>query len=540
MARSWAMDRPIHSSSLVGLGTPTVAPRGSVGETDRSSTLARQGILSLVLLVLIAGAGGAQDPPAESAEASPPEKEIADLWDEVEDFFVLGQGSQIEPPSEARNGSTPRAGSKTRSDSKTSASTRARKEARRRSREKESSTEVEFGGHLKLQGLASTYPDDSLLRELWDATSLDSNVDVRVNSRIDFGRIDLVADAQLVGLFGDQIEGTRAFGLQSGAGFLRFQDDAMRAVDLTKVHRDRGRSAFLSRFDRLSIGYTGSRNVLRLGRQAVTWGNGFAYTPMDIFNPFDPAAVDKEFKPGDDMVYGQHLLSRGDDVQLVWVGRRDALGELDAGFDSPVGSVALKYHGLFGSTEVDVLLARHYGDDIYGLGGTRSLGGAVWRGDVVVTDSELDTTVSAVSGLTYSWVLGGKNFSGFLEAHYNGFGQSNEDYSPSALAANIELQERLVRRELFTLGRRYLAASTTIELTPLFLVTPNLFFNADDSSGLVQIVGQNDLSQSLLLQTAISFPFGGSGTEFGGVPSGVPGRFLSSGPQLFVQLARYF
>jgi len=37
----------------------------------------------------------------------------------------------------------------------------------------------------------------------------------------------------------------------------------------------------------------------------LSWGNGLVFSPMDIVNPFDPTAVDTEYKAGDDMLYGQ-------------------------------------------------------------------------------------------------------------------------------------------------------------------------------------------------------------------------------------------
>ena len=53
------------------------------------------------------------------------------------------------------------------------------------------------------------------------------------------------------------------------------------------------------------MGFATDHVVMRFGRQAITWGNGLVFNAMDIFNPFDPAAVDKEYKTGDDMIYGQ-------------------------------------------------------------------------------------------------------------------------------------------------------------------------------------------------------------------------------------------
>ena len=73
---------------------------------------------------------------------------------------------------------------------------------------------------------------------------------------------------------------------------------------------------------------------------------------MDILNPFDPAAVDKEYKLGDDMLYGQLARRNGDDLQGVVVFRRN----LETGnVDQDWSSVALKYHGFAGPGEYDLL-----------------------------------------------------------------------------------------------------------------------------------------------------------------------------------------
>jgi hypothetical protein len=262
------------------------------------------------------------------------------------------------------------------------------------------------------------------------------------------------------------------------------------------------------------------------------------YTPMDIFNPFDPAAVDTEYKTGDDMVYGQYLRDNGHDIQTVMVVRRNFIsGDVEAA-DS---SLAFKYHGIGAESEFDVLAAEHYDEPLVGFGGNRNLGGAVLRGDLTVSFTENDDAVaSLVTSGSYSWTWGGKNVSGVLEYFFNGFGQSDGRYSAQDLAQNPELLERLVRGELFTLGRHYIAASAMIEMTPLFLVTPNAFVNISDGSALLQFVTQNDLAENLLLLGAVNLPVGPDGTEFGGIESGTPGEFLSQGPGFFVQLAWYF
>ena len=130
--------------------------------------------------------------------------------------------------------------------------------------------------------------------------------------------------------------------------------------------------------------------------------------------------------------------------------------------------------------------------------------------------------------------------SGHVEFYRNGFGIDNGDYSPDNLAQNPELISRIKRGELFVLGENYLAASATIELTPLWLLTSTIFANLDDDSNLIQFVSQHDFLQNLQLLVAVNIPGGNNKSEFGGIDSGVPGKPLSVDESLFAQLAFYF
>jgi hypothetical protein len=257
---------------------------------------------------------------------------------------------------------------------------------------------------------------------------------------------------------------------------------------------------------------------------------------MDLVNPFDPAAVDTEYKAGDDMVYLQYLQDSGNDLQAAAVVRRNPLnGEVE----SEQATVAVKYHGFVGNSEYDLLVAEHYDDLVLGLGGTWSPGGAVLRGDLVVTDTDSDTHVQLVANWTYSWTWRGRNMSGALEYHFNGFGQQDGRYDPESLAENPDLLERLARGETFTLGRHYLAGSVLIEMTPLWTLTPTLLANIGDPSALLQLVTSRSLSDNVTFLGSLNVPVGPGGSEFGGIESG-DGLYLSTGPGVFAQLAWYF
>jgi hypothetical protein len=399
----------------------------------------------------------------------------------------------------------------------------------------------EFGGHLKTRGTVQTFPDDSAINALTGSSANDLNMDLRLLFSADKGAWDFKTDGQAIVLYGDTVQYTRELVQQAPIYetlFGRLPNDDRRWWDLTNIIEDHNKLAVIGRLDRLSVGYTSTNMALRFGRQAISWGNGLMFTPMDIVNPFDPTQVDTEYKPGDDMLYGQYLRNNGDDIQATYVVRRNPV---TGAVESDQATLAGKYHGFAGPAEFDVLAASHYADALVALGGGLDVGGAVWRSDIVLNDTDSEDVIAQfVVNTSYSWVWGDKNVSGSAEYYFNGFGQSDGCYSPDCLASNPELVKRISRRQLFNLGRHYLGGSLMIEMTPLFTLTPNLFWNVGDGSALLQVVTQNSLGDNLVLLGALGVPMGPSGTEYGGIETDVSGIYFSSDLSLFLQLGWYF
>ena len=381
---------------------------------------------------------------------------------------------------------------------------------------------TEFGGYTKLRAVVQSYPSDSLFRDLYGSSATDTVGDLRLNLEHRQSGWTFSTSYQLAALNGPSIS---------------TPDDGRRLFDLTSVIESGDESALVHRLDRLWLGYTSEKTVVRFGRQALSWGNGLFYAPMDLVNPFDPAAVDTEYKAGDDMLYLQYLTDNGADFQGAYVIRRSALTD---DVDTDVATTALKYHGFKGDAEFDVLVARHYSDDVLGLGFSRALGGAHWSSDIVLTDTDFDTYVQLSTNLSYSWNWAGKNMSGAVEYHFNGFGQHSENFDPLSLAANPDLLARLTRGESFTLGRHYIAGSVMVEMTPLWTLTPTLLVNVGDPSGLLQFVTNYSLSDNMTLLASLNVSVGDSGSEFGGIETAVPGRYLSRSAGVFAQWSWYF
>lgn len=398
-------------------------------------------------------------------------------------------------------------------------------------------TAYAFGGHVKPRLRGQTFADESIFRALTGSSALDLEADLRLNFEIDRGPWSFETAYQLFAGYGDRIEYSRSLQGDVLLSADRLPNDRRRLMNLTDIIRDKGKFAALHRLDRLWLRFSGEKTVVRIGRQAISWGNGFFFAPMDLVNPFDPAAIDTEYKPGDDMIYVQYLRDNGDDLQAAAVIRRDVVsGDVDA----DEGTITVKYHALTESAEFDLLLAKTYDRPTAGLGANRSIGGAVWRGDVVITDVRSGVKAQVVTNINYSWTWADRNVSGVVEYYYNGFGQKAGHYDPPSLAQNPELLQRLARGETFSLGRHYLAGGLTIEMTPLWQMAPNAFINVADPSALLQLVTQYSLGDNAVLLGAINVPVGGNGTEYGGIESGIDDVYLSSGVGVFAQLAWYF
>lgn len=397
--------------------------------------------------------------------------------------------------------------------------------------------EMEIGGHTKFSLTGQSYPEQSVFRDLVGHDSLDATGDLRLNFKINRERWSVDAAYQLLALHGDSVELGRLLPGGTDIFFPGLPNDDRRLFDMTHVIRDSGKTSLLHRLDRLVVGYTNEKAVVRFGRQALSWGNGLFYAPMDLVNPFDPATVDTEYKAGDDMLYTQYLRDSGDDVQGAYVIRRQPEnGDVESG----ESTATVKYHGFLGEAEYDLLLADHYGDAVLGLGGGKSIGGAIWRADIVATHTDIDTYLQIVTNFTYSWNWFDRNMSGAIEYFYNGFGQRSGDYDSASLADNPDLLERVERGELFSIGRHYLAGSVLVEMTPLWSITPTVLANLAEPSGLFQLVTNYSVSDNMTFLGSINVPVGPKGSEFGGIESGLPDRYLSGGAGLFAQIAWYF
>jgi hypothetical protein len=398
-----------------------------------------------------------------------------------------------------------------------------------------------WGGRFKTTGNVSRVTDDTIFAPVGTGTYYDGSSNFRlINETFFTDSVFFEVDYELILAGGDGIRKQQELkelfpNLPGNVFFLGTPlDDNRRLMDLTHIIKEEDGWFLLHRLDRLYLTLLAERGSVRIGRQAVTWGDGFVFNPMDLFNPFPPTAIDRDYKAGDDMVNAQFTLAQNGDVQLLYVARRDPENN-KVGSDQ--ASLAGKLHFAAGTTEFDVMGSKHFEDNVVGIGSTGYLGDAAWRLDGTWTFlDDGNDHLYLVANMDYSWVWFEKNFYGFIEYYFNGLGKDNY---PDALL-DPDITERLARGELFVMGRNYLSGHIQAELHPLFKVFFTAINNIEDPSGILQPYVTWDITQNLQLTGGVNVYYGAKGTEFGGFKAPQTDLIIKSPDNVYIWLTYFF
>lgn len=391
---------------------------------------------------------------------------------------------------------------------------------------------LEFDARVKWFGTASALPSHDIQRLQDQTPAYDTNIDLRLMFRQETGSFRFLVDHSTTLISGD------SFGFFNAPQTTLDQsptDDERRVMDLTWEIEDGSRHRSLHRLDRLAMQYQQGDWSVTLGRQAVSWGNGLVFQPLDLFSPFAPTTVDRDYKAGDDLLLVERLFADGSDVQLLVVGRRDA----DEDLTGQAGSAAVKWHGFFGEGELELVAAKHYTDAVYGISGRFPMGGALVRSDIVATHlRDGDWEISGIVNVDYGLTLLERTAYVFAEYFHNGFGV--DDIPGSVVALPPELLERLGRGEVFNVMRDYLAVGATLQWHPLWTQSLVVIGNLHDGSSLLQTSLSYEPGDHQRMQFGWVEPLGSAGDEFGGLP--LLGDAITTGgaSTVFVRWLYYF
>lgn len=379
---------------------------------------------------------------------------------------------------------------------------------------------------LKAFGAAQRLPAGDLLRDEAGTPAYDGSLDLRALFAAERGALHVTIDHTVLVESGDSF----AFARSPLTTLDQTPtDDARRLFDLTWTVEDGDRHRTVQRFDRAVVEYRATDWGLAVGRRAVSWGSGIVFQPLDLFAPFAPTTVDRDYKPGEDVILFDRLNRGGSDLQVLGVFRRDEAGQRDR----DAGSLGARWHGELGrgkagSGEVELLGGRHYRDAVAGATVRMPLGGALARADVLVTEVDGGGRFwSAVANVDYSLVAFGRNAYVFAELFRNGFGVGEDAVDLARVPER--LRSRLARGEVFNLMRRYAAVGGTLEWHPLWTQSLTVIGNLDDGSALLQGELRWTPTDALRLDAGFVDGRGSRGEEFGALPLPLDGAATTGG-----------
>ncbi len=146
---------------------------------------------------------------------------------------------------------------------------------------------AEVGGYLKVHGFAFSWGNEKELVEL-----------LRFRLRVE----------ESIGLFTVKLH--YELDMQAGPSYFNslLTGIYFDAFEPSTIYSDSSTSLY-HYLDRASISYSGERLAFEVGRQRIVWGKARLFSPLDLFNPYNPFALEKEERQGVDALKVQLYFS---------------------------------------------------------------------------------------------------------------------------------------------------------------------------------------------------------------------------------------
>lgn len=233
---------------------------------------------------------------------------------------------------------------------------------------------------------------------------------------------------------------------------------------------------------------------LRIGRQRIAWGTGRFWSPLDLFNPISPTALEPGEREGVDAVLLEHKRSAISRFSAVYAPVR-------GGRDHVVG----QWHDNQAGMDYSVALGRVPEGTMLGVDLAGQLGGAGIRAEWTTTrrDNARGTPHRLMLGWDYAFA---SSLNLTAEAYYDGSGAS--DPARCDLPALLAGQRR-------TVAKRYLGLYASYEPTPLLKTQARLAMNLDDRSWYLSPRLVHSAGENLELSAGAQWFGGSAASEFG-------------------------
>lgn len=248
------------------------------------------------------------------------------------------------------------------------------------------------------------------------------------------------------------------------------------------------------RLYRATMTFTSGGVDLRIGRQRIAWGTGRFWSPLDILNPLSPTTLEREERVGVDAALAEYklgALSRASFVYAPQHSRGDA-------------SAALRWQSNAATVDYSFVAGRFMRDAVAGADVATQIGEAGLRAELTHTRPDNGAQFQrALLGLDYAFA---NTLTVSGEIYYNGAGTADSrlyDFT-SLFAGRIQ-----------SVGRRYLGAFMSYEITPLLKSSNYLVVNLDDRSRYFSPSVLYSIRTNLDLTLGVQWFLGEQQSEYG-------------------------
>lgn len=247
------------------------------------------------------------------------------------------------------------------------------------------------------------------------------------------------------------------------------------------------------RLYRASVTLSSGDTDLRLGRQRIAWGTGRFWSPVDLLNPINPIALEREERLGVDAILAEHKLGPLSRISAVYAPRHEA-GE---------SSAALNWHSNAARVDYSLIAGRFGRERVIGGDIATQWGSAGVRAELTHNDPDTGPAYRrAVLAIDYAFpntlTLSG-------ELYYNGAGaaeRTSYDFA-SLFAGRIQ-----------NVGRQYFGGYAGYEITPLVKSANYFIVNLADRSRFFSPVLVFSVEANLDLSVGVQFFGGSQGSEY--------------------------
>jgi hypothetical protein len=242
------------------------------------------------------------------------------------------------------------------------------------------------------------------------------------------------------------------------------------------------------------------RADLTIGRQAIGWGRGVMFTAVDLFAPFSPLEIDREWRSGVDAIRADIKLTERSSIDLV--------GAFSERLDRSV--LAARARGYAGAIDVEVVGGRRADDLFGGVTTSAAVGDAEIHGEAaafrIPAGVNRDVAWKVVVGGSYRFPIG-SGILAYAEYHYSGLGATRPE-AIAALLTTPSFLDRFVRGDMQILSRHAIGVTGAYDASPEITYSGQWLHNPADGSGIVAPAVAYTFNDAVSLLGTVFVPYG--------------------------------